>query len=82
MEQGTGLTGIMESSLSLVRELGRDMVEEMIRKAEESHLESKERSAEWVVQSKNREKTVSTLQGTSTIGGPTTGTGKAGPSGT
>lgn len=54
----------------------------MIRKAEESHLESKGRSAEWVVQSKNREKTVSTLQGTSTIGGPTTGTGKAGPSGT
>lgn len=63
LEQGTGLTGIVESTLSLVRELGRDMVEEMIREAEESLLKSKERSAEWVVQSKNREKTVSTLLG-------------------
>lgn len=63
VEERTGLTGMVESTLALVREMGREMIEEMIRTAEESLLNSKERSMEWVVQSRNREKTVSTLLG-------------------
>ncbi len=63
LEEGTGLTGMIESTLELVREMGRDMIEEMISTAEESVLESDERKAAWVVQSRNREKTISTLLG-------------------
>ncbi|MBO1265479.1 UPF0236 family protein, partial [Proteiniclasticum sp. SCR006] len=63
VEERTGLTGMVESTLALVREMGREMIEDMIRTAEESLLNSKERSMEWVVQSRNREKTVSTLLG-------------------
>lgn len=63
LEDGTGLTGMVESTLALVREMGRDMLEEMIRTADESLLHSEERSEEWTVHSRNRTKTVSTLLG-------------------
>jgi len=62
-EEGSGLTGMIESTLTLVREMGRDMMVEMIGTLEESLLNSEDRKLEWVVQSRNREKTISTLLG-------------------
>ena len=63
LEEESGLTGMIESTLNLVREMGRDMMVEMIGSLEESLLCSKDRKREWVVQSRNREKTISTLLG-------------------
>lgn len=62
-EEELGLTGMIESTLTLVREMGRDMMVEMIGSLEESLLNSEDRKREWVVQSRNREKTISTLLG-------------------
>jgi len=63
LEEESGLTGMIESTLTLVREMGRDMMVEMIGSLEESLLNSEDRKREWVVQSRNREKTISTLLG-------------------
>lgn len=63
LEEESGLTGMIESTLTLVREMGRDMMVEMIGTLEESLLNSEDRKMEWVVQSRNREKTISTLLG-------------------
>ncbi len=63
LEENSGLTGMVESTLKLVREMGRDILEELIESLEESLLHSDERKEEWTIHSRNREKKISTLLG-------------------
>jgi len=63
LEENSGLTGMVESTLQLVREMGRDILEELIESLEESLLSSDERKEEWTIHSRNREKKISTLLG-------------------
>jgi len=60
---GMDLTGAVDDTLTLVHEIGRDMIETFIENVEKGLLQDEDRKSEWVVQCKNREKTVSTKLG-------------------
>ena len=63
LNEEMGLTEMVESTLALMKEIGRDLIEETIESVEESIRENNNRQAKWVTQSKNREKVISTLLG-------------------
>ena len=63
LNEEIGLTEMVETTLALMKEIGRDLIEETIASVEESIRNNKDRQAKWVVQSKNREKSIATLLG-------------------
>ena len=63
LNEEMGLTEMVETTEELVREVGRDIIMETIESIEESIRINIERQAKWVTQSKNREKTISTMLG-------------------
>lgn len=63
LNEEMGFTEMVETTEELVREVGRDIIMETIESIEESIRINIERQAKWVTQSKNREKTISTMLG-------------------
>jgi len=63
LNEEIGLTEMVETTLALMKEIGRDLIEETIESVEESIRCNNDRQTKWMVQSRNREKTISTLLG-------------------
>lgn len=57
------LTGAVEDTLSLMMEIGADIIRDYIEMLEESLITNEDRKAEWNVHIKNREKTIATKLG-------------------
>lgn len=63
IQEGVGLTGLVDCTKAVTDDIGRLLLAENVRTIEQSMQNSEERKAEWVVQARGREKTISTLLG-------------------
>ncbi|MBR0575029.1 UPF0236 family protein, partial [Proteiniclasticum sp. BAD-10] len=57
------MTGLVDCTKAVTDDIGRLLLAENVRTIEQSMQNSEERKAEWVVQARGREKTISTLLG-------------------